>query len=497
MKMTKYWPLVVAFVFFALLIGAYLFYAPSWGLMDDSQNLDRAQAVWQSGNILRGLWDVITSGVRGWGIFWPVYCTWAIFIYHIFKDSPLSIYILIACFNFISLFLWGVVLHKIFSAPKDDFLRNVFLFPLIFFIFTPFWNIFMYISVQQKFVIFFSALSFYFLAKAYNSGRNKYLIFSFLALLASIFSHPEGIYLSMAYIVFSILDITLLKYKKKVSIANFTINSIFFFLYYIFTVKVQMLGGYTAKYKNNLNMASLLNMFVETPMIVKAFFAGALVAFVCMLVQALRKKNNFLPLAIIIPIGIMTYLGTLLPWGFPNYHISLLAPHLFGLIFPVYLWLCRRKYLSLAVNGILIPISVTMVFFYVGFPRIQKMAEIKHMESFIKVLAAKNPHSFYFLPPPCVEATGAIKYFTGVDAKYLFEGKLSKELLSGRYQNYLVIRDECSMVTLDNVKAEEDVYGSNTWRIVRVSSKNDYSAAYKADFKENTFRKVITYLKRF
>ncbi len=496
-KLPKYWPVVIFFVFFALLIAANLYYAPSWGLMDDSQNLERAQEVWQSGNILHGLWNLITSGVRGWGIFWPVYCTWAVFIYHIFKDSPLAIYISITCLNFISLFLWGVVLHKIFSAPKKDFLLNVFLFPLIFFIFTPFWNIFMYISVQQKFVIFFTALSLYFLEKAYNSGRNKLLVFSFLALLASVFSHPEGIYLCMACIVFSILDITLFNYKKKVSFANFTINSIFFLAYYIFTVKVQLLGGYTAKYKNNLNIASLLQSFTETSMIIKVFFILALVVCAYMVVQVLRKKNTFLPLATVIPIGILTYLGTLLPWGFPNYHISLLAPHLFGLIFPVYLWFCRRQYLSFAINGIIIPILVMMVFFYVGLPRIQRMAEIKHVESFIKTLAAKKPQSLYFLPPPCVEAAGAIKYFTNADVKYIGGGKLSKELLNGHYQNYLVTRDECPMATLENVKAEEDVYCSNTWRIARVSVNEGYSAAYKADFSENIFRKIITYLRSF
>jgi len=496
-KLPKYWPVVIFFVFFALLIGANLYYAPSWGLMDDSQNLERAQVVWQSGNILHGLWNFIVSGLRGWGIFWPVYCAWVIFIYHIFKDSPLAIYILITCFNFISLFLWGVVLHKIFSAPKKDFLPSVFLFPLLFFTFTPFWNIFMYISVQQKFVIFFSALSLYFLLKAYDSGKNRHLIFSFLALLASVFSHPEGIYLCVPYIVFSILAITVFKYKKKMSLINLIMQSFFFLLYYIFTVRIQMSGCYTAKYKNNLSLASLISIFAETSMILKAFFTLAFVVFIVMVIRIMRKKNIFTPSAVIIPLSIMAYLSIMLPWGFPNYHLSCLTPYLWGLFFPVYLWFCRRQYLSVVVNGIIIPILVMMVFFYVGFPRIQRMAEIKQVEGFIKALTADNPRSFYFLPPPCVEAAGAIKYFTGADVRYLAAGKLSRDLLSGGNRNYLVTRDECPRATLENVKADEDVYSGNTWRIARVSGKDGYSAAYKADFGENIFRKIITYLRSF
>ncbi len=497
MKMTKYWPLVIFFVFFVLLIGAILYYAPSWGLMDDAQNLDRAQEVWQSKNPLESLWNIITSTLFGWGIFWPVYYTWAIFIYHIFKDFPLAIYISITIFNFISLFIWGVVFHRIFSAPKKDFLLNVFLFPLVFFIFTPFWNIFMYISVQQKFILFFSALAIYFLEKAYSLEKNKYLIFSFLALLASVLSHPEGIYLCVSYIVFSILAITFFKYKKKLSLINLMIQSFFFLAYYIFTIRVQMSGSYTAKYKNNLSMTSLISIFTETSAVIKAFFILTFVVFIAMVIRVVRKKNVFTPLAVIIPLGIMAYLSIMLPWGFPNYHLSCLTPYLLGLFFPAYLWFCRRQSLSLAVNVIIIPMLVTMVFFYVGIPRIQKMAEIKHVESFIKALAVKNPQSFYFLPPPCAEATGAIKYFTGVDTTYLSEGKLSKKFLSDRYQNYLVVRDECSVVALENVKVEEEGYRSNTWRIVRVSGKDGYSAVYKADFSENISRKIITYLRSF
>lgn len=494
-ELVKCWPVVIFLGFFILLVGINLYYAPSWGLMDDVQNLEMAKTVWQSGNPFPNLWGLITRSLFDWGIFWPVYYTWVILVYHIFSEMPLAIYILIIMLNFISIFFWGMVFYRLFSVSKENFFLSVFLFPLLFFVFTPFWNIFLYVSVQQKFVLFFSALSLYSMERAYRLGKNRYLIFSFLALLGGIFGHPEGVYLCAAYIGFSILDILFFRYKKNISTVNLSINSVFFLAYYIFTTRIQMKGVYSSKYKNNLNIESLMLNFSEASVIVKALFILACGVFIYMTVQVLRRKNAFQPPAIIIPLGILTYLVVLLPWGFPNYHIGLLAPHLFGLFFLTYLWACRWKLLSFSVNVIIIPALVAMSFFYVGIPRIQKTSEIKLVEDFLKKFGSKSPQDLYFLPRPCAEAAGAIEYFTGINTMYLSDGKLPQDFLNDRSQNYLVMRDECPEAVLENVKVREEIYKSNTWNIVNVSSENGHSEVYKGDFQKNIFQEMIDYLR--
>lgn len=494
-KFVKCWPAVIFLGFFLFLVGINLRYAPSWGLMDDAQNLEMARTVWQSGSPLQNLWGLITQSLSSWGIFWPVYYAWVIFVYHVFSEMPLAIYILIAILNFISIYLWGVVFYRLFSAPKENFYSSVFLFPLLFFVFTPFWNIFLYISVQQKFVLFFTALSLCFMEKAYSLEKNKYLIFSFLALLGGIFGHPEGIYLCAAYIGFSISDILFFRYKKRISVVNLSINSVFFLVYYIFTTGIQMKGVYSSKYKNNLNTESLMLNFSETSAIVKTLLILACGMLIYMVIQVLRKKNTFQPSAIIIPLGILTYLVILLPWGFPNYHISLLAPHLFGLFFLIYLWACRWKILSFSVNAMIIPALVAMSFFYVGIPRIQKSSEIKLVEGFLKEFGLKNPQDFYFIPRPCAEAAGAIRYFTGINIAYLGDGKLSQDLLNDRFQNYLVMRDECSETILENVKVKEEIYRNSTWNIVNILGEDGHNEVYKGDFPKNILQEMITYLR--
>lgn len=491
----KWWPLGMFIGFFFLLIGINLYYAPSWGLMDDAQNLEMAKMTWQSGNPLQNLWNIIITSLLSWGIFWPVYYIWVIFMYHIFSEMPLAIYILIGILNFVSIYLWGIVFYRLFSAPKENFYLSVFLFPLLFFVFTPFWNIFLYISVQQKFVLFFAALSLYFIEKAYSLEKNKYLIFSFLAFLGGVFGHPEGIYLCAAYIGFSILDILFFRYKQKISAVNLSINSLFFLAYYFFTTHIQMKDGYSSKYKNNLNIESLMLNFLETSVIVKTLFILACGMLIYMAVQVLRKKNIFQPLAIIIPLGVLTYLMILLPWGFPNYHIALMAPHLFGLFFLIYLWACRWKFLSISINVVIIPALVAMSFIYVGIPRIQKISEIKLVENFLKESKLKSPQDLYFLPSPCAEASGAIQYFTGVNIKYLDDRKLPKDLLSDRSQSYLVLRDECPKVVLENVKVKEEIYKSNTWNIFYISREDGHNEIYEGDFQKNILQKMIIYLR--
>lgn len=495
LKYKRYIPILIFLLVLTLIVFATIYYSPSWGLMDDAQNLERASRVWNSNNFLKSLWSILEGDLFGWGMFRPVYYSWAVFTYHLFKNSPLLIYIIIAIFNMAVILLWGSVLHRIYKPRKENVFLEVFLFPLSFFIFLPFWNVFMYISSQQKFILFFSALALYFFERAYSKNKSAFLFISTFFVLLSVLSHPEGIYLTIVFIVFSLLDILFFHYKKGISFISLLINTLLCLLYFVFSLKIQMKGEYTSRYASNLNLAGIINNFLGASIVIKVLVVFAVLMSIFSFVRITGRKNSFSPLFSTIPLGLLSYFAVLSPWGYPNYHLSVAAPYALGMGFPLYFWINKKSKINSFISNIFLILLVFISFFFIIIPRISKMAGIKKTEEFIMSFNLNNYGNKYFLPFSCMEATDALKYFTKANITYLADGILSDKILKDVPQNYLICRDECWRVSLIGVVVDKEIYQNKTWKIFHILKRQGNLKEFKANFSENFIGKVKTYLR--
>src|SRR5262245_30844954 len=124
--------------FFIAIVIATFYFAPSWGLMDDFGLLKTARAFKADPWNLR----IVTETFSAAGMLRPFYYSWAAVFYGIFEHWPVGFYIFVAACNMLAMILWGVVFYNLFGIRKEDRFWTVFFYPLTFFVFTPFWNIF-------------------------------------------------------------------------------------------------------------------------------------------------------------------------------------------------------------------------------------------------------------------------------------------------------------------------------------------------------------------
>lgn len=491
----RFWPILVFIFFGALIIGSFVYHDPSWGFMDDVQHLGRANTVFNSDSMVNGFKEIISSDLS-WGMFRPVYYVWVVFIYHIWKDSPLTIYVLIALFNLATLALWGYLLHFLFSAKKEDRWAHIFIFPLTFLVFTPLWNNFIYISVQQKFIVTLSALAILCFFQSYRTKKKGYILLSVLWILLSIGIHPEGIFLAMAFIGCIIVHALIKRKIGILAILNFLAYLSLFLTYFIFSLKVQMRGGYTARYKENINIEGIFNSILSASPAVKGMVLIAVIAVIIACFRALMKKEDDLQEHVILPLSLISYIFILTPWGFPNYHLSTLAPFVMGIFFPAYIALNKRSKILYYLNNAVIIFMAFVACAYIGIPRIERMAEKKKVVQFLQENNKLSSENLYFLSPPLYEATYALNRFTDANTVYLSQPVFSSKDIHRNKNNYLIFSDESGPLSLEGVRIKEEIYASNTWRICKVIEDESYQGSFYVDFKKNGFQKVILHLKQ-
>lgn len=486
----KYFPVFIFLLFACILIGTIIFYAPSWSLVDDSTMLENAKFVWLGGNFLGNLWQLILDGTK-WGIFRPVFFIWTVLVYHIFRNTPLLLYVGMAIFNLIILLLWGFILHRTWLNEEKNIFRDIFLYPLTFFIFTPFWNTFMYISMQQKFIIFFSALAIYFFYKGYTKEKKIYFVFSVLAILLSSLNHAEGIFLNLAMLLLS-LGLILLTKKGSV-IFSFVLNFILFFSYLFLTLTVQLKGSYTSNYRNNLH--NLGTSFLAVPALIKIMTFLAIFYFCFLVIAVIKHKNKFSPIFLLFPLGFICFVVVLIPWGFPNYHLSVLSPFIMGILFPFYSFLNSRSLILRILTNSFLLVIVFLVLSFIWIPRISKMSDIRKTEQFIVIFEKKQSSSIYFMPSSCNEACNTLGYITKTKTIYLSDSLLSSDRLIATADNFIIFRDECPRAYFEGVEESKEIYKNNTWKIFQVNKKDGIKKDFKAYFPENSIEKIKTFLR--
>lgn len=493
MPYRKYFSIGIFLIFASIIIGATLYYSPGWGLMDDWQNLNIAKSFWESKNISKTLIQIIKHDLTVNGRFRPLYQLWIVSAYKIFYNFPLGLYIAIIVICLLALLLWGLIIHKVFFSDSSNFHMNVFIYPLSFFIFTPFWNNFMYISIQEKFVYIFGALSIYLYLIAYDNNKKLWLLLSLLMMIIGLLGKETGIYLVLVYCIYSLIDLLFFKKTPKLSLLSIFINISIFSMYYFFIKNFTR--DYTSDYKSNLGLFQMANNLLTIPLFIKALFVFAVLALCLYFIK--RKyyrsiKNEF----IIFPLCLIMYIVVLLPWGLPNYILAPLSPFIFSMFYLVFFLLGNLQKKMKWYMSLCIICSSFLVLFYVIVPRISKMSDIKKIIAYLSLVEYKNPKGKYFFAPPFQESAEAMAKFANIEVIYLSQGVLDVNVLDEKRENYLIFGEDCTKIILQNVWIGKELYSNNTWKTFLIKKNVGNITEFYASFPKNFLQNIKDRIKK-
>lgn len=484
-------PLLCYLSFCLTIILAYLYYRPSWGAESDWQFIGRVNGIWNSPNVLSSIFEYMKAEFLCEKIR-PLYCVYTLVVYRFFNNAPYLIYILIFLVQMSILPLWGLIFHRMFLKNEPTVSQEtIFIFPLSFFIFTPFWNNFMYISLQEKLVFVFGTLAVYFFMLSLNKNRVREALISFGFGLLCLFSKPTGVYIFLAFFVCLLLYY--LMYRKNIfySVVCLVICLAVLAGYYLLVKSLVKPGGYSSKYVDNLNIVSLLIQFKNSSVVIKGLLGTAAVFLAAYLALIKRKYFNFS--SVIIPVAFISYFLVLLPWGVISYLLGPVTPFALGMFFPVYFLLKQR--LSRLRLGYLPAVAIilltSVVLMQIIFPRINKIAEIRHVEEEILLLKKKSAGSRFYFPPYYSETCFALSKFTDTPIVYLASAVLDSTMLS-KGDNYLIYRDECSKISLKGVKIEKAVFENKTWKIFLIKKANN-TEVLDIKFTQTVLQKIIRF----
>jgi hypothetical protein len=482
----KFFPMTLYLFVLLVIMGMTLYFSPSWGFMDDYQNLQNVSGIQSSPNKSQLIFQELKEMPAGFAR--PVYKMWVISMYWLFKNNPTGMYLLIAILNMTALLVWGWVLYDYFAVERKYFYLMVFLYPLSFFIFTPFWNIFMYLSLQEKFVVWFSALSLFSFKRSYNSQKTSWVIYAFFGVILAVLSKPTGIYLAIVFVWFALLDLFFFNKSLRISAWHIILESSLFVGYAFFTFKYQLTNTYTSGYKENLGLTTLISKIFNSYFYIQGLYVLGIVFCLYFFVQSLRKKEAS-PFRIVFPLGLLTYLSILIPWGGQTYLQCALSPLIFATGVPVFIFLCNQnrfvKWATLSLFVVLIGSIVTGVIY----PRIRKMAEKGYVVDFLRNHARNNQNAQFFYPPPFMETAFALKGFSGQDVVYADKG-ITLKTLSREKENYLLFDDQAGKLRLKGVRAETPIYKSHTWRVYPLVRDEGHTQVIDGDFNFNMMQKI-------
>lgn len=483
------YPLVYFLIFICFVLGAYIYYQPSWGLMDDWQFIQQANNLWGSDHVLGALYQNIKEDFAG-GKMRPIHNVYVFFVYYFFQSIPSLIYILIFIFLMASLPVWGMIFHRAYVGDDPISYDHLFLFPLTFFIFTPFWNNFMYISLQEKLIFFFSTISVYFFIKTYKHNQIQHFLYTFIFAVLCLLSKPTGIYLMVSYFVFSVIHLVFFRKQRKLSLSWLFLSLMTVGLYY-WHMKSSVTGGYSLKYVKNFNISTMINHLWQASMIVKILLFMSFCSLSLSIIKTKQSKLN--PLTMFVPIAYIVYISILTPWQIINYFLAPIAPFVLGLFFPVYLKIkSALKNTSFRfVPNVGIILLTMIVVWQIIIPRISKMADIKNVKKEILILKNGHINPLFFFPPPYVETRYALKKFMDINIKYLAEGILTADMVQ-QEPVYLIYRDECASIKLQDVKLGDVVYKNNTWKIFKVLKAPGEEKRTNVEFPKTFLQRLVS-----
>jgi len=348
----------------------------------------------------------------------------------------------------------------------------------------------MYISLQERFYLIFGGVAFFMYLLAKKKGSVIAVLLSTLFLSLLMLAKETGISILMSFLIFTILDILFLS-KEKVVNGSFLIASTIFGIPYIMFMFNKVIGGSypgTGNYHLRGSIGELLKKVAAIPLVCWLILSFSILS----IVYAVYKKYSHqagLPrdyLWILFPLSLMTYIGILIPWGFPTYMLSPVAlflfPTLYLFVYPLSPKLKKTFY------SFMVPLSLFVVIFNV-IPSVSVMADQRKLAEFVD--ENLDHHNAYIVTPAVLEEVSVkLTENIGVRTEDYGENRAESSQLDPLKANYLLMNHDCGPFELRGLTIGAEVYRNATWSLHQIVFEENRINIIEPKFSLSFFRKV-------
>lgn len=443
---------VLAYI--AAILGALLYFPVSWGMMDDGQNLAYVLTEWRT----LGLWEVLRhhSTIN---YFRPVYTGFVYVAYRLFLHHPGEFYVCNFLFILGALLPWGWLLKRHTNAENRSWIFTLFCFCLI--SATPLYNLVVYLSLQEKFVIFFGGWSLLLFDMTLEDPRSSAWGWlqgaAFFSFLLAMWAKPTAI----AYAPWMILALVLsrgIPWTRRVpTCLGWTVATAVLAHIYL-----RRQDNYSSRY--TFDIQGLLHHLLGMP---KLSAIGLLVAVVMVGGTCLRQRSLRLSRPLMWPVCLIGYLAALMPWGIATYlwtpAMVLMCGCLALMIDRVLTWRSdwRIPWAPWLLGGSCL--MAGLVVDHIAIARIKRQAEIGQTVAWLRDRLPQQPRDV-FVMEPCEETTWNLQYQSGTRESFHYLHQGQKALLT-RPQAWLITRDECPIDAAHEAQFPHVVFQLPHWTI--------------------------------
>lgn len=438
--------------------------SPSWALMDDATNLGLASQWRESSRPFAAVWDRSLADIED-GRFRPVYFLWVFAVYSLFAGSPVGAYLATAGLNISGLLVWGFAFVALFVPSNESRRKVLYLLPLSFFIFPPYWNSFQYVSLQEKFVILFAGVAVLSFAKAPQSSAPwLWLAIGSAGILSGLLSKETMLAVPLAVVGLLLARAVLRGRISRQERGWLMICSAFVIGFSWFVVNVLLKGSYTARYAESLGGDAVFRLLRTVPRTVLVLSLLAVIALGSSVSQA-RPRRIAVANEAILPLALMAYIAVLLPWGYPTYLLTGMAPFVMGSLAIISRRLMRavapgQKLGASPAAAIAAMVAVMLVFDAV--PKTRWHSDVREMKAFLA--DSRFETAVFAFPPPFSEHAGTLRAFTGRDVRYLGVNSLQSEKTEGALTHLITYLDHAP-VSLVGVSVGDVIFANGTWKV--------------------------------
>ena len=450
---------------FLFLIGslsvAILYYPLSWGLMDDGQNLRNIRSEWLNLNFFEVMRQYSTIHY-----FRPVYTLFVYVGYHLFVRNPKGFYFFNFLFILVAIYPWGKLIHRQLHGANRKFMTLVFCFFLL--AATPLYNLIVYLSLQEKFVIFFAGWSFLALDLSLDDSEGRFWWpLQITALVCFVF----GMWSKPTMIACAPWAILALAFTPNRTFSRRWLPCIIWLVTTLAMARVYLrrTDDYSSRY--TLDWHTLSNYLFGQPKMSYFCLAIAAAAIVIVLLdgrEAHGSQGFVVPRPWVWPITLIFYITALLPWAIATY---LWAPAMVltsGVLVLLIDWvLTYRKDLQIYVMPLLLAsasAAAAVVVFHVAIPRLARQSEIGQTVKWLSEQLPK-PDIDIFVMVPCAEASWNLQYQTGDKQPFYYLGYPDQAAGQRLPHAWLITRDECPRDTVQQAQFQKIIFQLPHWTI--------------------------------
>jgi hypothetical protein len=383
-----------------------------------------------------------------------------------------------------SLFLWGLVFRRLYSDKNISSVFMVLVLPLSAFVFTPFWNIFYFFSIQERFIVFFAPIALLCFMEARRGGL--WYVFGGLFACAGMLLGKET---SLAFFaaVIAAAVFSAVHDRRFRDFFPIALAAVAMFAYAMFIKSI--ISGYSQRYAQGLSVAGLLAKIAAVPAVVKLIVLVSVIALLFALFR--RRSNDPDPWWTVCPFFCIAYAAILLPWGYPPYLMSALGPFLVGMFFAP-LYALRKNRIVFGAGIFFMVVVIAAVTAGVIVPNIEKKASISQVVAWIG--AHRGEISGVYAPKPLIEATFAFEKMTRVPFILVGGDRLDAESLSRA--SHLIVERDAVVVRLQGVEAVGPVYVNSHWVVYALEKNDAVDREFLHQFTETAIQKIKYAIKK-